>query len=376
MSLPRQAGTVRKDIVRLAHAGLDSAALRSAIAARLRRVVPAEAYGFATVDPATMLLTGSIRENVPDATVALLAANEYGQDDYIKFSELARRAVPVGRLSAATLGNLARSRRYRDIFVPQGWRDELRAVFTTADASWGFICLHRERSSPNFTATEARFLASLTCHVAAGLRKALLIGAAPDSTAEPGPGIVEVTDQLELIKINQAARYWLIDAGGAEQLVPGLLPHAVHAVVAQLRALEADPLAAPAPRLRVRGRSGRWLTIHASRLHGPGNSGTIAVIIEPAPPADVAALIGQGHGLSRRETQVAALTARGLSTAEMAQPLHISANTVQDHLKSIFGKTGARNRRELVSHIFMDEYAPRIGQPPDSSGPLRNRSGN
>jgi DNA-binding CsgD family transcriptional regulator len=363
MSLPRQADTARKDIVRLAHAELDSAALRRAIAARLRRVVPAEAYGFATLDPGTMLLTGSVRENIPDATVALLAANEYGQDDYIKFSELARRAVPVGRLSAATRGDLTRSRRYRDIFVPHGWRDELRAVFTTGDAGWGFICLHRERSSPDFTANEARFLAGLTGHVAAGLRKALLIGpAAPDSTAEPGPGVIEVTDQVELIKFNQAAGHWLTDAGGMEPPAPGRLPHAVHAVVAQLRALEADPLAAvPAPRLRVRGRSGRWLTIHASRLHGRGHSARIAVIIEPAPPADVATLIGQGHGLSRRETEVCALTARGLSTAEMAQRLHISANTVQDHLKSIFEKTGARNRRELVSRIFIEEHAPRIG---------------
>jgi DNA-binding CsgD family transcriptional regulator len=366
MSLTRQAGTARKDIVRLAHAELDSAALRRAVAARLRGVVPAEAYGFATLDPATMLLTGSIRENVPDATVALLAANEYGEDDYIKFSELARRAVPVGRLSAATRGNLARSRRYRDIFVPLGWRDELRAVFTTADAGWGFICLHRERSSPNFTATEARFLASLTGHVAAGLRKAVLIGpAAPDDTAEPGPGIVEVTDHLELIKLNQAARHWLTDAGGAEPPAADRLPHAVHAVVAQLRALEADPLAAAsAPQLRVRGRSGRWLTIHASRLHGHSHNAGIAVIIEPAPPADVATLIGQGHGLSKRETEVAALTARGLSTAEMAKRLHISANTVQDHLKSIFGKTGTRNRRELVSRIFIEEHAPVLGSRP------------
>src|SRR5690348_16643351 len=119
MSVPRQADTARKDIVRLAHAELDSAALRRAVAARLRRVVPAEAYGFATVDPATMLLTGSVRENIPDATVALLAANEYGQDDYIKFADLARGAVPVGRLSAATTrGELTRSRRYRDIFIP------------------------------------------------------------------------------------------------------------------------------------------------------------------------------------------------------------------------------------------------------------------
>jgi len=139
--------------VRLAHAELDSAALRRAIATRLRRVVPAEAYGFATLDPASMLLTGAVRENIPDAAVALLAANEYGQDDYIKFAELARRAVPVGRLSAATRGDLTRSRRYREIFIPHGWGDELRAVFTTADAGWGFICLHRERSSPYFTAS-------------------------------------------------------------------------------------------------------------------------------------------------------------------------------------------------------------------------------
>src|SRR2546427_2290097 len=194
MSLPRQADRARKDIVRLAHAGLDSAALRRAIAARLRRVVPAEAYGFATVDPATMLLTGAVRDNIADPAVALLAANEYGEDDYIKFSELARRAVPVGRLSAATQGDLTRSRRYREILVPLGWRDELRAVFTTGGAGWGFICLHRERSSPDFTAAEARFLAGLTGHVAAGLRKALLIGpAAPDSTADPGPGVIEVT---------------------------------------------------------------------------------------------------------------------------------------------------------------------------------------
>jgi regulatory LuxR family protein len=329
MSLPQQAETARKDIVRLAHAGLDSADLRRAIAARLRRVVPAEAYGFATVDPATMLLTGSVRENIPDTTVALLAANEYGEDDYIKFSELARRAVPVGRLAAATRGDLARSRRYRDVFIPQGWRDEMRAVFSTGDAGWGFICLHRERSSPDFIAAEARFLASLTGHVAAGLRKAVLIGPAAPGGAGPGPGIIEVTDELELIRSNQAAGHWLTDAGGTEPLAADRLPHAVHAVVAQLRALEAHPLAdAPAPRLRMRGRSGRWLTIHASRLHDHGHSAGIAVIIEPAPPADVAVLIGQGYGLSRRETEVCALTARGLSTPDMARHLSISANTV------------------------------------------------
>jgi hypothetical protein len=37
--------------------------------------LPAGAW-VATFDPATMLLTGSVRENIPNAAVALLAANE------------------------------------------------------------------------------------------------------------------------------------------------------------------------------------------------------------------------------------------------------------------------------------------------------------
>ena len=52
--------------------------------------------------------------------------------------------------------------------------------------------------------------------------------------------------------------------------------------------------------------------------------------------------------LSTRERDVLRRVAEMLDTADIAAEMYISVNTVKTHLKSIFRKLGASDRREAV----------------------------
>lgn len=56
--------------------------------------------------------------------------------------------------------------------------------------------------------------------------------------------------------------------------------------------------------------------------------------------------------LSPREQEIATLVSRGMTTKEIAEQAFISENTVKQHLKRIFAKTGVHSRAELVQAIW------------------------
>src|SRR5207248_3509678 len=139
----------------------------------------------------------------------------------------------------------------------------------------------------------------------------------------------------------------------------GRLPPAVLAVAGQaLRSAEHPAVPGEVAFARVLARDGRWMLLHGATLLA-GGTRRVAVIIEPAHPGRIAPLLMAAYGLTERERDVTRLVLQGTATAEIAARLAVSAQTVQQHLKSIFEKAGVRSRRELVGKVFFAHYEPR-----------------
>jgi DNA-binding CsgD family transcriptional regulator len=336
--------------------------LKAEVLTRLRRVVPVDALWWATSDPSTLLFTQALRKGLPEESISYFVENEFGGDDVNQWSSLARDRDGVATLAQATGGHLESSARYRDVFQPMGLGDELRAVLRTGDACWGLMCLHRE-AGPGFSVQEQELIRTLAPHLAEGLRAGLLRIGAAETAAIDAPGLVVLDASGELVAATAPAQAWFVELGHDRRSASPVPAEVSTAAGLLNRRVDADPASPPVPRLRVRTLAGRWAVLHASWLDDvAGQPGQIAVIIEPATAIEVAEVIMQAYGLTERERTVTKLVCQGHSTAQIAAQLWITTNTVQDHLKSIFDKTGVRSRREVMARILRDHYLPGMHQ--------------
>jgi DNA-binding CsgD family transcriptional regulator len=371
------AGTVvpriQHEIARLGSGGHTWVDFASGAADSLSSLIPFDGYCVHTVDPGTIMFTGSVNHQV-GCSGSWLAHHEYVVEDVNKWSFLANSGRLAGATSIDTHGQLSRSTRFRTQEA-YGFGDELRVSLVADGIYWGAAGFLRYADRPWFTEVDVRTLVGLAPVMAAGLRRSMLVAAAATAPVGPvdyGPGVVVFDAHGRLESISDAAARWIADM--VEDPPPDQPSESrmVQAIAARARSIPAgtDPLELAA-RARVRTRTGRWLLLYGTRLSGdpPGRT---AVIIHPATPQDVAPVIALSYGLTARECEVAMQCLQGRATKEIAHALVMSPHTVQDHLKSIFDKTGARSRGELVGQVFLDHYATRWETPavPTPSGVL------
>jgi DNA-binding CsgD family transcriptional regulator len=346
-------------LARLAGQGLDLVSLWRASTEVLTSVVP---YDFApcwfTLDPASLLVTSHFDEGVPELPPQWLI-HEYYQDDVNKLADVARSRRGVSTLHEATGGDPSSSPRWHFNMTLGGDQELIAGLRTPAGEVWGALGLYREPGRPLFDDTELAFVQSLAPSLAEGARRALLVGEATDPEGPNAPGLLVLSDDGEVESATPGVERWLAALPDGDPQA-GKLPSAVLAVAGQaLRTAEHPDQPGEVAVSRMLSRSGTWVLLHGASLVS-GGPRRVAVIVEPAHPARIAPLLMSAYGLTEREQDVTRLVLQGNSTAETAERLVVSTHTVQQHLKSIFDKTGVRSRRDLVAKVFFAHYEPRL----------------
>jgi len=351
-----RADAAHRELLALQGSGLDVDMIHEESLAIVATVVPFDAACMGAVDPETLALTSGVTVGFePSAAESdRFTELEYGTYDTSSFASLVDQRITVAHDPLAPIRR--RGARFNELSRALGFTTEVRMTFMVDGDCWAVGDVYRGGPSRDFDERELAFLRTANVAVAAATRAAMTTGvrgpgAAASGALPEGPAVMIVSSAGEVRSMTGAADDWLhalspADAARARQALTCLV-----ALVA-----------AGMPAAHARARIGRgWVVVRASTLATPTAraertstvpAGTdIVVTIDAATRPDLVELMVRAHGLSRRERDVVHEVLAGRSTVDIAQQLFISTNTVQDHLKSIFAKTGMRTRRDLVAHL-------------------------
>jgi DNA-binding CsgD family transcriptional regulator len=320
--------------------------LRRALLREISRNVSFDAYAWLLCDPETEVGCDPVADVPCLPELPRLIRLKYATDT----NRWTRMRTPVARLLDATRGNPEQSLVWREMLAAYDVVDVASIVFRDRFGCWSFLDLWRAGPVAPFTDRESEYLSAIASPVTVALRQAQAatfhigdVAQAPD-----GPAVLVLAPDLRVkAQTPETDAYLRALVPPAADRQP--IPAGAYNVGAQMLANEHDVDPRP-PRARVHLGRGVWLTLRAARIvDGDNTDPDIAVTIEPTSPVERMVLFSLAHGLTKREAEIVAACARGADTRGLAGELFLSENTVQDHFKSIFAKTGARTRGELLA---------------------------
>jgi DNA-binding CsgD family transcriptional regulator len=340
----------RQTVLEICLAGREPKTLRVDLLAAIGRVVGFDAYAWLLTDAETSVGFS------PLADVPCLP--ELPKLIRLKYLTPTNRWTslrsPVATLEAATNGDLARSRVWRELLQDCRVVDVASAVYQDRFGCWGFLDLWRTQPSPPFNDAEVDFLATVAGPVTTALRQAQAATFSAPTTqaaaAAAGPVVLLLSPDIQVMAQTPETQEYLRLLLPPDESERPPIPAAAYNVAAQLLALEAGVDRSP-PMTRAHLAHGAWLTLRAARIgtDTPAGARDIAVGIEVTSPRDRVTLFGRAFGLTGREAELLRHLATGADTRDLSRLMFVSEHTVQDHLKSIFNKTGIRGRRALLA---------------------------
>ncbi len=337
------------------HASNNSYQFRKQMLKELKTILPYEAYCFTTVDPHTLLSTGALTDERIELLHPELFENEYREQDVNRYTCLLEEETYCSTLYEGTKGELSSSNRFCKILSPAGFHDELRAVLVYKERCYGFLTLFRTQEQGVFRLEEIAYMKRCIPSIAKGLKDSIyrsyqtskLMHAASVET-----GIIILNQDFDIISTNQTGIHLLEWLCQQENIEHNRLPRPIRAICSQVTLSTSTN----DPKVILHAFNRFFMSIKASPLLASPSQ--IALLIERINPHEMNRVLVELFDLTKREYELVEELLKGKSTKMIAEKLYISSYTVQDHFKSIFGKTGVNSRRELVGKInaFYNEF--------------------
>jgi DNA-binding CsgD family transcriptional regulator len=324
----------------------DSVVLRRELLGAIRSMITFDAHVWLMTDPVTEVGSAPLAHVPCFAELPQLIRLKY-LTDRNRWTTL---DPPAASLWIETGGAPERSRMWHELLRHHGVVDIVSVVYRDRWGCWAFLDLWRVGAEAPFTDRDVSLLREVTEPMTAALREsqARTFGLSTPTPPPAGPAVMMLSNELDVrAQTAMTERYLrgLVPPDDERRPVPA----AAYNVAAQLVATERG-VDDHEPRARVHLAGGRWLTLRAARIDGePPERGDIAVTIELSSTPERFDVLARASALTPRETEVLRQLLTGASTRAIAGRLFLAESTVQDHLKSMFAKTGVRSRSALVA---------------------------
>lgn len=342
--------------------GLPSRSFMPLVIAALRAVIPASCAQFTWASASGRLVnfwSDTLRPR--RAAWIILNHRRYEADAGIGFRDLVMFGAASGNMRALWQRGFESSATYAAVFKPYDLHWFLDGVVRDAMRPYGCFALLRSREAGDFSADEQALLERAADYVAHAMR---VEAAAPQRFVRSSRSALVVCDARgEVLEWSTPAQELALlacveaidldarvdDSGGFAEV-----RQALHAITCEIAAL-LDDEAGPLPVLVRRNGWGEF-ALRGYRLHSDARAGgapaRIGVLIEQHLPFEAHLLERvNATDLSMRQREVALLSAKGLTQAQIGQRLNLTPQTVKDYFKGIYARLQIGSRDELLQRL-------------------------
>ncbi|MHB8111683.1 MAG: LuxR C-terminal-related transcriptional regulator [Syntrophorhabdaceae bacterium] len=255
---------------------------------------------------------------------------------------------------------------YNEFLKPQSIHSQIVFYLRSGDQLLGVIALFRPRTIPTFNKDDKKIARTLVPYLTAALGKTIalrdvsekenIIESITSGTAYRG--ILILNESMEIVYINTKARRIL---SATQNTIPGWqrpisLPTILYTEsLSFLKSVQSGSGMQESRELQLSGTDGTMapVILRMKIIHLPGGRRSLLISTETDQDFPTCNQGLRDFGLTRRELEVISFVCQGLSNREIADKLHISEYTVENHLRSVYPKMKVRNRTALARRVTL-----------------------